>query len=148
MPQLQSGGLGAPNPERVYERLVQDVVKVLGDFPVQVRQYAEGAEARKEIKRLQETIALYMKDLEPGSRYTKTRFTKEQAEATLDKLISELEAIAPETAKDRWVNVHGGKTFREHWQGVGMGTMSADRDSLRRRTARCSATQGCDAQQR
>ncbi len=122
----KSGGLGAPDPERIYERLVEDVLKVLGDFPVQVRQYAEGTEARKEIKRLQDSIALYMKELEPGGRYTKTRFTKEQAEATLDKLIGELESIDPETAKDRWVNVHGGKTFREHWQEGGMEAMSAD----------------------
>ncbi|WP_458243743.1 hypothetical protein [Streptomyces sp. MAI_2237] len=61
-----------------------------------------------------ESIALYMRELEPGGRYTKTRFTKEQAEATLDKLVGELEAIGPETAKDGWVNIHGGKTLREH----------------------------------
>ncbi|MCX4477003.1 recombinase family protein [Streptomyces cellulosae] len=133
----KSGGHGAPNPERVYERLVEDVLKVLGDFPVQVRQYAEGAEARREIKRLQESIALYMKELEPGGRYTKTRFTKEQAETTLDKLIEQLEAIDPETAKDRWVNVHGGKTFREHWQEGGMEAMSAD---LYRVGIRCEVT--------
>ncbi|MBY8343118.1 recombinase family protein [Streptomyces spinosirectus] len=133
----KSGGLGAPNPDRVYERLVEDVLKVLGDFPVQVRQYAEGAEVRREIKRLQESIALYMKELEPGGRYTKTRFTKEQAEATLDKLIGELEAIDPETAKDRWVNVHGGKTFREHWQEGGMEAMAAD---LYRVGIRCEVT--------
>jgi DNA invertase Pin-like site-specific DNA recombinase len=87
----KSGGLGAPNPNQVYERLVEDVLKVLGDFPVQVRQYAEGAKVRREIKRLQESIALYMKELEPGGRYTRTRFAEGQAEATLDKLIGELE---------------------------------------------------------
>ncbi|MFJ6082627.1 recombinase family protein [Streptomyces sp. NPDC092369] len=133
----KSGGLGAPNPTQVYERLVEDVLKVLGDFPVQVRQYAEGAEVRREIKRLQGAVALYMKELEPGGRYTKTRFTKEQAEATLDKLIAELEAIDPETAKDRWVNVHDGKTFREHWQEGGMEAMAAD---LYRVGIRCEVT--------
>ncbi|MEU6492224.1 recombinase family protein [Streptomyces sp. NPDC046984] len=133
----KSGGLGAPNPQQVYERVVEDVLKVLGDFPVQVRQYAEGAEVRREIKRLQESISLYMKELEPGGRYTKTRFTKEQAEATLDKLIGELEAIDPETAKDRWVNVHGGKTFREHWQEDGIDAMAAD---LYRVGIRCEVT--------
>ncbi len=133
----KSGGRGAPNPQSIYERLVEDVLKVLGDFPVEVRQYAEGAEVRREIKRLQDSIALYMKELEPGGRYTKTRFTKEQAETTLDKLIGELEAIAPETAKDRWVNVHGGKTFREHWQEGGMEAMAAD---LYRVGIRCEVT--------
>lgn len=78
-----------------------------------------------------------MKELEPGGRYTKTRFTKEQAETTLDKLIEQLEAIDPETAKDRWVNVHGGKTFREHWQEGGMEAMSAD---LYRVGIRCEVT--------
>ncbi|MFJ2016136.1 recombinase family protein [Streptomyces nodosus] len=116
----KSGGLGSPDPAQVYERLVEDVLKVLGDLPVQVRQYAEGASVRREIKRLQDSITLYMKELEPGGRYTKTRFTKEQAEATLDKLIGELETIDPETAQDRWVNVHGGKTFRQHWHEGGM----------------------------
>ncbi|WP_052397223.1 recombinase family protein [Streptomyces sp. NRRL F-5123] len=133
----KSGGLGAPNPEQVYERLVEDVLKVLGDFPVEVRQYAEGAKARREVKRLQDSIALYMRELEPGGRSTKTRFTKEQAEATLDKLIGELEAIDPETVKDRWVDVHGGKTFREHWQQGGMEAMSAD---LYRVGIRCEVT--------
>ncbi|MFJ9004225.1 recombinase family protein [Streptomyces canus] len=133
----KSGGLGAPNPERVYERLVEDVLKVLGGFPVQVRQYAEGAEVRREIKRLQDSIALYMKELEPGGRYTNTRFTEEHAAATLDKLIGELKAIDPETAKDRWVNVHGGKTFREHWQEGGMEAMAAD---LYRVGVRCEVT--------
>ncbi|MFJ9584907.1 recombinase family protein [Streptomyces acidicola] len=133
----KSGGLGAPNPEQVYERLVEDVLGVLGDFPVQVRQYAEGAEVRREIKRLQESIALYMTELEPGGRFTTTLFTKEQAEATLNKLIGELEAIDPETAQDRWVHVHGGMTFREHWQEGGMEAMAAD---LYRVGIRCEVT--------
>lgn len=133
----KSGGLGAPNPERVYECLVEDALKVLGDFPVEVRQYSEGAEVRREIKRLQAAIAHYMKELEPGGRYTQTSFTKEQAEAALDKLIGELKAIDPETAKDRWVNVHGGKTFREHWQEGGMEAMAAD---LYRVGIRCEVT--------
>ncbi|WP_129312063.1 recombinase family protein [Streptomyces sp. L2] len=133
----KSGGLGAPNPERVYQRLVEDVLKVLGDFPVEVRQYAEGTEARREIKRLQESVASHMKELEPGGRYTRTQFTKEQAEATLDRFITELGAIDPETTKDRWVNIDGGKTFREHWQEGGMEAMSAD---LHRVGIRCEVT--------
>jgi hypothetical protein len=42
------GGLGAPHPMQVYERLVADVLKVLGDEEVQVREYEQSAEARKE----------------------------------------------------------------------------------------------------
>lgn len=53
----KSGGLGAPHPMQVYERLVADVLKVLGDEEVQVREYAQGAEARKEAKSLEESIA-------------------------------------------------------------------------------------------
>ncbi|AVE00432.1 serine integrase [Streptomyces phage OzzyJ] len=122
----KSGGYGAPNPQEVYDRLVEQVLAVLGDFPVEMREYARGEEKRKELKRLEESIAYYMKELEPGGRFTKTRFTQDQAEGTLDKLIAELEAIDPEAAKDRWVYVAGGKTFREHWEEGGIDAMSAD----------------------
>ncbi|ATE85155.1 serine integrase [Streptomyces phage Dattran] len=122
----KSGGYGAPNPQEVYDRLVEQVLAVLGDFPVEMREYARGEEKRKELKRLEESIAYYMKELEPGGRFTKTRFTQDQAEGTLDKLIAELEAIDPESAKDRWVYVAGGKTFREHWEEGGIDAMSAD----------------------
>jgi hypothetical protein len=67
-----------------------------------------------------------MTGLEPGGRFTKTRFTKEQAEKTLDDLIKQLETIAPESTKDRWVAVHNGKTFRNHWEEGGMEAMAAD----------------------
>ncbi|MCG6493597.1 recombinase family protein [Kitasatospora sp. A2-31] len=122
----KAGGLGAPDPEAVYSKLVADVLSVLGDEPVQTRSYAQGAEARKEQKRLEESVAYYMRELEPGGRFAKTRFTREQAEATLDKLIADLEAIDPESTKDRWVNVHNGKTFREQWEEGGMEAMAAD----------------------
>ncbi|MCH5676001.1 recombinase family protein [Streptomyces gilvus] len=124
--ECKSGGRGAPNPMAVYEQLVADVLSVLGDEPVQTREYAKGAEARREVERLEGSIAYYMKELEPGGRFAKTRFTKEQAEKTLDKLIAELEAIDPETTQDRWVNVHNGKTFRERWEEGGMEAMGAD----------------------
>ncbi|MCN9239479.1 recombinase family protein [Streptomyces sp. RY43-2] len=133
----KSGGRGAPNPMAIYEQLVADVLSVLGDEPVQTREYAKGAEARKEVERLEGSIAYYMRELEPGGRYTKTRFTKEQAEKTLDKLISDLEAIDPETTKDRWVNVHDGKTFRERWEEGGMEAMAAD---LMRVGVKCKIT--------
>ncbi|MFI9238511.1 recombinase family protein [Streptomyces sp. NPDC053079] len=122
----KGGGHGAPNPDEIYGQLVQDVLTILGDWPVQVREYANGAEARKEVKRLRDSIAYYMKELEPGGRYSKTRFTQEQAQETLDKLIADLEAVDPETTQDRWVNVHNGKTFRQHWEEGGMEAMAAD----------------------
>ncbi|MFI1352957.1 recombinase family protein [Streptomyces sp. NPDC020898] len=122
----KSGGRGTPHPMAVYERLVADVLSVLGEEPVQTREYAKGAEARKETERLEGSIAYYMRELEPGGRYAKTRFTKEQAEKTLDKLIADLESIDPETTKDRWVKVHNDKTFRDRWQEGGMEAMSAD----------------------
>lgn len=122
----KSGGRGAPHPMAVYERLVADVLSILGEEPVQTREYAKGAEARKETERLEGSIAYYMRELEPGGRYAKTRFTKEQAEKTLDKLIADLESIDPETTKDRWVKVHNDKTFRDRWQEGGMEAMSAD----------------------
>ncbi|MGW6600555.1 recombinase family protein [Streptomyces sp. NPDC055036] len=122
----KSGGLGAPHPMRVYERLVDDVLRVLGDEEVQVREYAKGSEARKEVKRLEESISHYMKELEPEGRYAKVRFTRQQAEETLDKLIAELQEIDPETTEDRWVSVRNGKTFREQWEAGGMEAMAAD----------------------
>ncbi|WP_308294651.1 recombinase family protein [Streptomyces sp. JJ66] len=133
----KSGGLGAPNPEGVYDVLVSDVLRVLGDFPVQVREYAQGAEARAEVKRLEEAIAYYMTGLEPGGTYTKTRFTREQAEKTLNRLTDELSAIDPETTQDRWTLVHNGKTFREMWEAGGMEAMAED---LRRVGVTCEVS--------
>ncbi|MCC9311206.1 recombinase family protein [Kitasatospora sp. RB6PN24] len=122
----KGGGQGAPNPDVIYAKLVLDVLSVLGDEPVQIRSYAQGAEARKEQKRLEEAITYYMEGLAPGGRFTKTRFTRDQAQETMDKLIADLEAIDPETTKDRWVNVHDGQTFRDRWDAGGMEAMAAD----------------------
>jgi DNA invertase Pin-like site-specific DNA recombinase len=38
----RGGGYGAPNPDEVYSRLVAEVLAVLGDEPVRVREYARG----------------------------------------------------------------------------------------------------------
>lgn len=122
----RSGGLGAPNPDEIYHQLVAEVLAVLGDEPVQIREYVRGSETREQVNRLEDSIAYYIKVLEPGGRFTKTRFAQEQAEETLDKLITQLHAIDPETAQDRWVNVHNGKTFRIRWQEGGMEAMAAD----------------------
>ncbi|MFH8768780.1 recombinase family protein [Streptomyces sp. NPDC017958] len=122
----KTGGQGAPNPEEIYTKLVEDVLRVLGDEPVMTREYRQGAEARKEQQRLEQSISYYMTGLEPGGRFTKTRFTSEKAEQTLDDLIKQLEAIDPESTKDRWVAVHNGKTFRAHWEEGGMEAMAAD----------------------
>ncbi|MFB7420710.1 recombinase family protein [Streptomyces sp. NPDC056210] len=122
----RSGGLGAPNPDEVYAEVAEKVLSVLGDFPVEVREYAKGAKARAEAKQLEESIAYYMKELEPGGRYTRTQFTKEQAQDTVDKLIDDLAKIDPDTTKDRWVKVGDGKTFREHWQAGGIEAMARD----------------------
>ncbi|MFG2904934.1 recombinase family protein [Kitasatospora sp. NPDC048286] len=133
----KGGGLGAPNPEVINAKLVLDVLSVLGDEPVQVREYARGAEARAQVAQLEESIAYYMKELEPGGRYAKTRFTREQAEETLDRLITELGEIDPETTEDRWVNVANGKTFRQQWEDGGTEAMAAD---LLRVGIRCEVT--------
>ncbi|MEU4350487.1 recombinase family protein [Streptomyces sp. NPDC023838] len=122
----KGGGLGAPNPYEVYAQLVEDVLKVLGDEPVMTREYRQGAEARKEQQRLEQSISYYMTGLEPGGRFTKTRFTQEQAEEKLDDQIKQLAAIDPESTKDRWVAVHNGKSFRARWQEGGMEAMGAD----------------------
>ncbi|MGW7405366.1 recombinase family protein [Streptomyces sp. NPDC054833] len=133
----KAGGHGAPNPDEIYSKLVDDVLKVFGDEPVMTREYRQGAEARKELKRLEEATNYYMTGLEPGGRFTKTRFTKEKAEKTLDGLIKQLEAIDPESTQDRWVAVHNGKTFRARWQEGGMEAMAAD---LLRVGVRCEVT--------
>ncbi|MGW2786707.1 recombinase family protein [Streptomyces populi] len=122
----KAGGHGAPNPDEIYSKLVDDVLSVLGDEPVMTREYRQGAEARKELQRLQEATDYYMTGLEPGGRFTRTRFTKEKAEKTLDGLIKQLEAIDPESTQDRWVSVHNGKTFRSRWEEGGMEAMAAD----------------------
>ncbi|WP_217549489.1 recombinase family protein [Streptomyces sp. GbtcB6] len=133
----KAGGHGAPNPEDIYAKLVEDVLRVLGDEPVMTREYRQGAEARKEQQRLEQSISYYMAGLEPEGRFTKTRFTKERAEKTLDDLIKQLEAIDPESVNDRWVAVHNGKSFRSRWEEGGMEAMAAD---LLRVGVRCKIT--------
>jgi DNA invertase Pin-like site-specific DNA recombinase len=132
-----SGGLGAPNPGQIYERLVEDVLRVVGDMPVESREYARGEEMRQKVKELQDRINYYMTGLEPGGRLTKTKFSEQQAEAALDAAIAELEAIDPETTEDRWVYVESGRTFREHWEEGGMDQMA---DDLRKAGITCIIT--------
>ncbi|MGW3816615.1 hypothetical protein [Streptomyces sp. NPDC005046] len=122
----KASGRGAPNPDEIYSKLVDDVLKVLGDEPVMTREYRQGAEARKEQERLEQSVRYYMSGLEPEGRFTKTRFTKEQAEKTLDGLIRQLNELDPDSTQDRWVAVHNGKSFRTRWQEGGMEAMSAD----------------------
>ncbi|MET8702699.1 recombinase family protein [Kitasatospora sp. NPDC004723] len=122
----KGGGMGIPNPMEVYEEVVTNVLDAIGDFPVQTREYAQGGSARAEQKRLQDSVAYYMTGLEPGGKFTRTRFTKEQAEQTLDTLLEKLEAIDPASTQDRWVYVHNGRTFREQWETTGIQGMAAD----------------------
>jgi DNA invertase Pin-like site-specific DNA recombinase len=122
----KGGGLGIPDPEVLYAALIDRVLSVLGDYSVQVRQYAEGAEARAEVKRLKDAAAYYMKELEPGGRYSRSTFAREQAETTLDKILSDLDAIDPATTEDRWENVHNGETWRERWESGGVEAMAED----------------------
>ncbi|MFB8199420.1 recombinase family protein [Kitasatospora purpeofusca] len=122
----KGGGMGIPNPMEIYEEVVASVLDAIGDFPVQTREYAQGGSARAEQKRLQDSVAYYMAGLEPDGKFTRTRFTKEQAEQTLDTLLEKLEAIDPESTQDRWVYVHNGRTFREQWEFTGIQGMATD----------------------
>ncbi|MFF3123570.1 recombinase family protein [Streptomyces sp. NPDC057908] len=133
----KAGGHGIPAPDAVYLALARRVLSSLGSYPVQVRQYAEGAEARQEVKRLQEAVSYYMTGLEPGGKFTRTRFAQEQAERTLDTLLSELEAIDPATTQDRWENIHNGQTWQERWDTGGIEAIEED---LRRVGIRCEVT--------
>lgn len=130
-----NGGLGAPDPQSIYEGLVEKVLALLGDYPVQSREYARGEEARQKVADLQRRISYYMTGLEPGGRLTKTKFAEQQAEAALDAAIAELEAIDPETTEDRWILQGGGQTFRQHWQAGGMKQLAED---LKRAGVECS----------
>jgi transcription elongation factor Elf1 len=55
--ECKAGGLGAPHPEDIYSKLVDDVLKVLGDEPVMTREYRQGAVARKERERLEDSVS-------------------------------------------------------------------------------------------
>ncbi|CAL9460380.1 hypothetical protein SUDANB15_02607 [Streptomyces sp. enrichment culture] len=120
------GGPGTPDFDLIYQGIAIRVLDLLGDHPVEVRQYAEGAEARAEAARLKEAAAHYMKELEPGGRYARSAFAREQAQTTLDKILADLDAIDPETLQDRWENVHNGETWRERWREGGVHAMAED----------------------
>ncbi|MFE5400618.1 hypothetical protein ACFQ9Z_04300 [Streptomyces sp. NPDC056580] len=117
---------GAPAPDEFYGKLVDDLLRIRGDKQVMTREYRQGAEAHEEPQRPEQSISCYMSGLEAGGRFTETRFTREKAEKTLDDLIKQLEAIDPESTKDRWVAVHNGKTFRQHWEEGDTEAMAAD----------------------
>ncbi|MFB9574794.1 recombinase family protein [Streptomyces yanii] len=120
-----SGGLGAPNPETVYRRLFDEVMTALGTQPVRIRKYVPGAEDRDRRTALEDAIAQYITGLEPCGRYTRTKFTREQAEGRLEQLITELNQLCPET-QDRWVQVHNGDTFSDRWERGGRAAMAGD----------------------
>ncbi|MDT6985885.1 recombinase family protein [Streptomyces lusitanus] len=122
----KAGGPGAPHPDDIYAQLVAKVLRVLGDEPVMTREYRQGAAARAERQRLEQSIGYYMTGLAPGGPFTTTPFTRERAERTLADLIKQLESVDPASTQDRWVAVHNGKTFREHWEEGGMEAMATD----------------------
>lgn len=130
-----SGGLGAPDPESVYGRLTDEVMSALGAEPVRVREYAPGTDGRDRQKGVEDAIAHYMTGLEPGGRYTRASFTRQHAEQTLEKLITELEELDSRTARDRWLQTSSGGTFRERWDQEDRETMA---DDLRRAGITCS----------
>ncbi|MFI9308307.1 recombinase family protein [Streptomyces triculaminicus] len=132
-----SGGLGAPDPEAVYRGLCDDVMNALGTRPVRIREYVPGTDDRDRRKALEDAIAQYMKGLEPGGRYARTSFTREQAEERLEQLSTELDKLVQETTRDRWARIHGGETFRERWERGGREVLAGD---LRRAGVVCQVS--------
>ncbi|MFC9327820.1 recombinase family protein [Kitasatospora sp. NPDC057015] len=121
-----SGGLGAPDPEVIYRRLFDQVMSALGEEPVRVREYVAGADGRERRRALEDGIAGYMAELEPSGRFTSNAFAREQAQKHLDRLIAQLNALGPESAEDRWVQVGNGDTFRKRWERGGREEMARD----------------------
>ncbi|MFD9371479.1 recombinase family protein [Streptomyces sp. NPDC060020] len=132
-----SGGLGAPDPESVYSRLTDEIVNALGSEPVRVREYALGTDSLDRRRTVEMAIAHYMTGLEPGGRYARTSFTRQQAEQSLGKLITELERLDPKSSEDRWLQTSSGGTFRERWDQEDRETMAGD---LRRAGITCSVS--------
>lgn len=119
------GGKGA-DPQELYTALVDAVLEELGDHAVEYREYARGAEMRDQLRQLEASIKYYMEGLAPGGRFHRGGFVKETAEETLQSLLKQMDDIDPESAKDRWVLVHGGRTYRQQWEAGGMEGMSHD----------------------
>lgn len=119
------GGKGI-KPDDLYEGLVEAVLEELGDHPVEYREYARGAEMRAQLRQIEESIKYYMEGLAPGGRFARGGFVQETAEETLNSLLHQMEEIDPESAKDRWVLTHGGKTYREQWEAGGVEAMATD----------------------
>nr|WP_134006366.1 recombinase family protein [Streptomyces sp. 846.5] len=132
-----SGGLGAPDPEAVYGQLINAVTAALGAEPVRIREYAPGMEGRNRRSALEDAVKHYMSELEPGGRYARTTFTREQAEWCLEKLITELENLDLEATQDRWLQVPSGDTFRHRWERSDRETMTGD---LRRAGVICQVS--------
>lgn len=119
------GGKGA-DPKELYAALVEAVLEELGHHPVEYREYARGAEKREQLRQVEASIKYYMEGLAPGGRFDRHGFVKETAEETLQSLLHQMDEIDPESTKDRWVLVHGGRTYQQQWEDGGMEAMSRD----------------------
>ncbi|MFG3582598.1 recombinase family protein [Streptomyces sp. NPDC047990] len=112
--------------EPTYAALSATALDQLGDFEVVHREYARGAENLARVTELQASIQHYMEGLAPGGMYHQAGFLTRQATETLASLSAELEAIDPESTKDRWTYQSKGVTYREHWEALGLAQMEQD----------------------
>ncbi|MFJ9034743.1 hypothetical protein ACIRQP_41225 [Streptomyces sp. NPDC102274] len=115
-----------PNPEQIYGALVETVLEELGNQPVEYREYARGEGVRKRLREVETGLAHYMSELAPGGKFAVGGFVQETAEKTFNSLMTEMAGIDPDSAKDRWVLTHGGRTYREQWETGGGEEMTDD----------------------
>ncbi|QKW48846.1 recombinase family protein [Streptomyces buecherae] len=119
---------GAPtyDPDEMYGALAGTALDQLGGFEVVHRAYARGAENLARATELQASIKHYMDGLAPGGSFAVGGFIQKQAQEALQKLGAELEAIDPESTKDRWIYKSLGLTYSQHWSQLGADQMEKD----------------------
>lgn len=123
------GSCGMPQirpPEMVYDLVKEVAFEELGDYEVLYREYTRGSDNLAKKEDLEQRIAHYMEEMEPGGMYTTAGFMRDNARKTLASLNEQLSQIDPEETKDRWVYASKGVTYHQHWEEHGVDQMEED----------------------
>ncbi|MFF9667355.1 recombinase family protein, partial [Streptomyces althioticus] len=102
-------------PGRLLATFEHHLMEQFGDLEAEERIYVVGEDNAGRMKEIEELVAHLMADMEPGRRYG-TALTRPKADAMLDKLNAEYEALSKLPTGDRWEYRSLGKTWRELWE--------------------------------
>ncbi|MCX4685509.1 recombinase family protein [Kitasatospora purpeofusca] len=105
------------DPGRLLATFEHHLMDEFGDQEAEERIYVVGEDNAGRMKEIGELVSHLMADMEPGRRYG-TALTRPKAEAMIDKLSAEYEALSKLPTGDRWEYRSLGQTWRELWEAT------------------------------